>query len=902
MKQPGPVMEEVYSGQILLTKLQSPDLPGDFVPREKLLAYVSENIERPLTLVSAGAGFGKSTFVSYWLKNVPYKSCWLSLDENDNDPRTFIRHFIAAINTVVPGFGQKTQILLQIPTLPGTEVLENHLINDLNDLPERIILALDDFHFIEDHNIIRIISEMVKHPPKNLHLAIISRNDPPLPLMRLRARNKMKEIRSSQLRLNQEEIKQFVQKNVDSEYSDLIADKLATTLEGWAAGLRLALLHLTFHDLRKENIDDVFSGPGSPENYFLKEVLGHLDDQTLDFFLRTSILHKFTTDLADFLVSTPQNKINSRQLIDELIRRNLFVINLDHENQWYRYHHLLQLLLQKELKKKYPEGSVSALHKRAAEWYENKGLTEDAMYHASHSGDIALLTTLVEKHMHTPLNENKWYILEQWLKKIPDQYIRESPALLLAQMWVFSHKNMYWTLPDLLSRLEELSEKEPLKEEMLYQMDFFRAELLFWGGKIKESIAMSDRVRKNISEERIAVVGQAYIYYAVGSQMNGTGREVAQEYVNELSHTNLNTTQRVLINAALIYMKFQEGDLYAVERFCMQMRNAITEDDEFVIAWFNYFMGYIAFQQNKPERAETFFREALQRLYYLNSTGPVDMFAGLLLSLLQQGKKEEYNRIYDQMTAYISDNHNPYYTAFSYSLRSRLALLQNDLPAAVDLIKMTDMSFDSGNMIFNIELPRLTCITVLLAQDTSVKTEEALQKLQAIDHIAERTRNIPQTIRIRILQAIAYKKSNKLKQARASLQEAVELALPGKWIYPFAEAGAEIGELLDDISSHEKHSEFITILQDKQTVLHAPSVPPGPTKNNASFSYQLDPLTNRELDILHLLAERLSNKEIAARLFISEATVKRHTITIYQKLDVHKRREAVARAKVMGIL
>ncbi len=895
-------MEEAYSGQILLTKLRSPDLPGDFVPREKLLSYVSENIERPLTLVSAGAGFGKSTFVSYWLKNIPYKNCWLSLDESDNDPRTFIRHFMAAINTVVPDFGQKIQVLLQIPTLPGTEVLENHLINDLNDLPERIILALDDFHFIDDQYVLRIISEMVKHPPRNLHLIIISRNDPPLPLMRLRARNKMKEIRSSQLRQNQKEIKQFIQKNIDSEYCDLIADKLATTLEGWAAGLRLALLHLSFHDLRKEKIDDVFSGPGSPENYFLQEVLNQLDDQTLDFFLKTSILQKFTTDLADFLVSSPQNRIDSRQLIDELIRRNLFIINLDHEGQWYRYHHLLQMLLQKELKKKYPEGFVSALHKRAAEWYENNGLTEDAMYHASHSGDMACLATLVGKHMHTPLNENKWYILEKWLNKIPDQYIRESPALLLAQMWVFSHKNMYWTFPDLLSRLEELSEKEPLKEDMLYQIDFFHAELLFWGGKIKESIVMSDQVRKNLSEERIGVVGQAYIYYAVGSQMNGNGQEVAREYINELSRTNLNPTQRVLINAALIYMKFQEGDLYAVERFSRQLRDATTEDDDYVIAWFNYFMGYIALQQNKPERAESFFREALRRLHYLNSTAPLDTFAGMLLSLLQQGKKEEFDRIFDQMITFVRENNNPYNTAFSYSLRSRLALLQNDLPAAVDLIKMTDMSFDTGNMIFNIELPRLTYITVLLAQDTSVKIQEALQKIQAIGHIAEKTRNIPQSIRIRILQAIAYKKSNKLKQARASLQEAVELALPGNWIYPFVEAAAEIRELLDDISDNEKHSEFISTIQEKHSVLKAPSVPPGPPINNGLMSHQLDPLTNRELDILNLLAERLSNKEIAARLYISEATVKRHTITIYQKLDVHKRREAVARAKAMEIL
>ena len=744
---------------------------------------------------------------------------------------------------------------------------------------------------------------MLKHPPKNLHLIIITRSDPPLPLMQLRAGNKMKEIRSSQLRLNRDEIKLFVKKNLNSKYNDLIAEKLGTALEGWFAGLRLALLHLSFYDLQTEKIEDIFSGPGSPETYFLHEVLGHLDEPTIDFFLKTSILNQFTPSLAGHIISS-KNETDIRKLIDDLIRRNLFVINLDEKERWYRYHHLFQALLQKELLKRFPQETIAGLHKRAAGWYENNGLIEDALNHAVKSGDIEFLVAMVEKHIDTPLNEDKWYILERWLKKIPDQYIEKSPALLIAQMWIFHHKSIIWAIPDQLSRLESLSKKEPFDEKIALQAEFFRSVILFWQAKIDESLAMFDHVRKNLPEEMIGAISLAEIYYAITSHMNGTGKKVYEEIEKKLLRNNLNFTSRVILYGALIYVKLREGDLYVAERLNKQMYGlSIEKNDLFARAWTSYFLGYIAFQQNRPEEAVSFFEEALDNIYFLNVHAPIDTFAGMLLALRQiNDRKDDFDRVYDQLLSFVQGSNNPYFTAFSYSLRARIALLENDPASAVKLIKMSDMSFDSGNIEYNIEVPRLTHCAILLARNSSLKTQEAIQKLLEFDNIAEKTRNIPQMIRSQILKAVAYKRQSNTEKARESLLKALELARPGNWKYPFIEAAPEILELIDTLNINETISDFVTTLRSELSATNIPRSSNVSEKNDTPVIYEPDPLTNREMDVLTLLAERLSNKEIAKELYISESTVKRHTITIYQKLDVHRRREAVGKAKAMGII
>ncbi len=896
-------MEKINRTAILNTKLQRPSLPSDFIPKPALLEYVNDNIERPLTLISAGGGFGKSTFVNSWLSDIPYKISWLSLDDEDNDIRTLLTYFISSVQQAFPEFGKTLQSLLHSEHLPPMNVFARQLVNDLNNLPERLFLAFDDFHVITNREIIDLFSTILKYPIPNLHLILITRTDPPLPLTKLRAQNKMKDVRSSHLRMTEEETRKFIQFHIPTDNITPLVKILNDYLEGWITGLRLAVFHLPFQNEKTEDFETVLAKTNLPEEYFLKEILNNINAKKLKFLLKTSILQKFNSQLADHLLTESNDDFNSSAIIDELVKKNLFIINLDNEGQWYRYHHLFQSLLQKELAKRIPKETIIELHKRASQWYESVLSLEDAFFYAAQINDYDRISELVEKHMHTTLNENKWYVLEQWLKKIPDSYIYQKPALIIARMWVLQHKNEIWAIPDLLEKLKELHSSTSWDNEIELQKQFFVGIILFWSAKIKQSLAMFDNVRKNLSPDKSGARSLATIYYANASQMNGTGREVFMEIEKNLYDNRNNTYFQTILNGALVYMKLLEGDLFAAERISRQtLEHGQSENDIFGTVWGKYFLGYIAFQQGKYELSEKYFSYVLDNIYIINMVGSVDGYSGMMLSQLALNKTKDFENTLEQFVSFVKERNNPVFSTIAYAVRARLALLNNDIETASRLIKIANMDFDSGTMLFHIEVPRITLCRILLAQNNSESTDEAMGILNELLTLAEKTRNIPQLINIQTLLTLGYKQKDYTKKAIESLTNALTIAEPGNWIQPFTETGTEIRDLLARINSNDKPKKFVSVLLNKMSNVHKPSKKLPIPDVKAQNAYHLDPLSNRELDVIQLLAKRFSNKEIAGELHISESTVKRHTITIYQKLGVNKRRDAVLKAREIDII
>ncbi len=888
---------------VLLTKFQRPSLPSDFVPKPALLEYVNDNIERPLTLISAGGGFGKSTFVNSWLESIPYKIGWLSLDDEDNDIRTFLTYFISSVQQAFPGFGKTSQSLLLSEQLPPINVFAGELVNDLNNLPDRLFLAFDDFHVITNREIIGLFATILKYPIPNLHLILITRTDPPLPLTKLRAQNKMKDVRSSNLRMTEEETKKFIQFHIKANNINSLVKILNDHLEGWITGLRLAVFHLPFQNEKAEDFEMVLAKTNLPEEYFLKEILNNINAEKLKFLLKTSILQNFNPQLSDHLVTESDDDFNSRIIIDELVKKNLFIINLDNEGRWYRYHHLFQSLLQKELKKRYSGETVVELHKRASQWYESVLRLEDAFFHASQINDYDRISELIEKHMHTTLNENKWYVLEQWLKKIPHSYIDQSPALIIARMWVHQHKNEISAVAGLLEKLENLNGDTAPDTEIELQKQFFLGIILFWSTKTEQSMAMFDNVRKNLSPDKSGARSLAIIYYAIASQMNGTGKEVFTEIEKILYDSRNNVYFQTILNGALVYMKLLEGELFAAERISHQiLERGQSENDIFGTVWGWYFLGYIAFQQGKYEISEKYFSHVLGNIYIINMVGSVDSYSGMMLSQLALNKPKDFESTLEHFISFVKERNNPVFRTIAYSARARLALLNNDIETASHLIKLANMDFDSGTMLFHIEVPRITLCRILLAQNNPESTNKAMGMLEELLALAEKTRNTPQLINILTLLAIGYKQKDNTKKAVESLTSALIIAEPGNWIQPFAEAGTEICDLLPRINSNDKTEHFVSVLLNEISKVHNPAKNHPIQDVKAQNAYHFDPLSNRELDVIQLLAKRLTNKEIAGELHISESTVKRHTITIYQKLGVNKRREAVLKAREMDII
>jgi len=891
------------SNSILTTKFQKPSLPGDFIAKQKLFDYVNDNIERPFTLISAGGGFGKSTFVNSWLSKLPYKSSWLSLDVEDNEIRTFLTYFITAIQREFPEFGIAIQSLLQSEQIPPLNIFVKQLINELNDLSKPLFFAIDDFHVITDPGIIELFSTILKYPPANLHLILITRCDPPLQLSKLRAQNRMKDIRSSHLRMNEDETRQFIQYHIKTGDVNSLAKMLDNHLEGWITGLRLAMFHLSLQPEKSGDYKTILTQSNLTEEYFLKEILDSMDAKTLGFLLTTSILQKFSPQLAAHLLATSEDNFDSCAIVSDLVKKNMFIINLDDERQWYRYHHLFQSLLQKELQKRYNKETIINLHKRASQWYDSVSSVEDAFFHASHIKDYEQIALLIEKHMHSALNQHKWYDLERWLKKIPVSYIYQRPALIIGRMWVLHHKNSVWAIPELLQKLEELRLNSSLDSEIELQIRFFRGIILFWTANIEESLVLFDKVRKNLSKDQLGARSLADIYYATASQMNGTGKEVYLEIEKIMYSNNQSTYYQIILNGALVYMKLIEGDLFASEQNSLQAyERGQSANDIFGTVWGKYFLGYAAFQQSKYEIAEECFRYVIENIYIINMVGSVDSFAGMMLSQFALNKTDDLEKTLDHFISYVNEQNDPTFMTIAYSVRARLALLNKDTESAKQLINMANMDFDSGTMLFYIETPRITHCRVLLAQNTPETTNEALNKLQEHLALAEKTRNIPKIIDLQVLRAVGYWRKNNIEKAREAIYHALINAIDGNWVRPFEEVGSEISNLFSLVDADSKAGKFASVLLAKLSENNVTTDRNLNTENQTKNAYDLNQLSNRELDVITLLAKRFSNKEIAGELYISESTVKRHTITIYQKLGVNKRRNAVVKAREMGII
>jgi LuxR family maltose regulon positive regulatory protein len=896
-------MKNLSAINILNTKLQIPNLSNDYICRQYLIEYLNENIKRPLTLVSAGAGYGKSTLISSWLDLQPFKKCWFSIDEHDNDIRTFLTYFIASIRAVIPDFGSNIYRNIFSPDISSVDILTNNLINDLTDLHDELFLTLDDFHNITNLDIISLISNILKHPIEKFHIIIISRTDPPLPLHKLRAVNKVKDIRSSHLKLTKEESKTFLQSNTDIESNDQVISLINSKFEGWITGVRLLKIHLSFVDFDINKLVRFIQNSNFSETYFIEELIKQIDSKILHFLLKTSVLQKINHGLSDYILSGEDNTFNSRDIIRELLNKNLFLINLDTNNEWFRYHHLFQETLQKELNLIYKKKDIINIHKKAAVWYSKNNFYEEAFYHTTQIEDDNITAEFIRKNMYRPLNQNKWFILERWLKHIPDNIINNCPVLLTAKMWVMQHKGVYWIIPKLIDKIENIKEDNiELFESIKHQLVFFKALINFWAADVEKSLKQFDYVRNKTATDKMGVISLSAIYFATASYMMGNGDNIYKEIQFEITSGKLNVDYKIILLGAVVYMKLLGADLYAVERVVKRIADESSSlNNKFYVVWNEFFMGYIAFQQYRNEEALLHFKEALKLIYLLNTHAPLDVFAGMLLMLKTTNNDKEFEQTINQMTSFVYEWNDSAYNTVAYSLRARLAIIDNDLQKASEYFKQADMDFNFANMLFNIEVPEITYCKLLLAKEKADCITEAINKLQELLNLVTRTNNIPQTIEVLILLSVALNKKGDKQNAVAKLSEALILAEKGYFIRPFIEQAENIKSLLENvILNNENIKEFILAL--KKIISNTEPFPQKVISFTTEDMFGVENLSNRELDVITLLAQRFSNKEIAEQLYISPATVKKHTLTIYRKLGVNKRRDAVDRAQKLGLL
>ncbi len=454
---------------LLRTKLKRPPIVGDHVHRSLLLERLDQRRQRPLTLVTAPAGYGKSTLVSSWLETCDLPAAWLSLDETDNDFHLFLSYLLAAVQTVSPTAGKEIQTILNAPQLPPLSILAGILINELDQIKQAFILTLDDYHVIKNKDIHDLLIEILKHPPHAMHLMLMGRIDPPLPLASLRARGEMTEIRLQDLRFTLEETAEYLQKMLGETIEDSIVELLGKKTEGWVTGLRLAVLSLRHREDLDRILADLPNDNQYVMDYMVAEVLSQQPPTMQAYLLNTSILNRFCAPLCDAIcvpATLPEAcEIHGEEFIEWIVKGNLFVIPLDNERRWFRFHHLFQNLLQRLFTKKISRDDSDALHKQASRWFSENGLVDEALYHSLAAGDIPAAEHLLAQHRHDLMNREQWHQLERWLRLFPAERVEKQAELLLSRAWL---DYFYWysleALAHDLDLAEALASRMPVEE------------------------------------------------------------------------------------------------------------------------------------------------------------------------------------------------------------------------------------------------------------------------------------------------------------------------------------------------------------------------------------------------------------------------------------------------------
>ena len=426
------------SSPLLRTKFHRPALPSDLVDRPRLIDELNRGLDRPLTLVTAPAGYGKTILVSSWLNNCERPSAWLSLDETIDDLGVFLAYFVTAIQTVFPSALQRTQMLLTAISLPPLGVLTGSLINELDELERDFVLVLDDYHTIHEQEIHDLLIALLRPPARHMHLVLITRKDPPLAQSALLARNQMTEVRLHDLRFSADEIAAFMKNALETSLPDEAIAPLAEQTEGWITSLRLAALALRYSPDANSKMAELraLERNRNLTDYLLSEVLSQTSPAIEDFLLKTAILDRMCGPLCAALLGRDDVEVSGQAPLEWLEQNNLFTVSLDNERRWYRYHHLFRSLLQSRLEQRYEADEIAQLHTRASAWFARQGSLEEALQHALLGHDTPAAVRLMADHRHALMNTEQWQLLERCLRMFPAEAIAAYPDLLLANAWL----------------------------------------------------------------------------------------------------------------------------------------------------------------------------------------------------------------------------------------------------------------------------------------------------------------------------------------------------------------------------------------------------------------------------------------------------------------------------------
>ncbi|MCB0171637.1 MAG: hypothetical protein KDJ97_13885 [Anaerolineae bacterium] len=913
---------------IILSKIQPPPTRPDLIIRPQLLEWLQTGISRRLTLVSAPAGFGKTTLISSWLDTLEQSKAspaiaWVSLDEGDNAPVRFWTYTLAALHTVQPEVGQTAQELLNGSELPSFEIILTALLNDIQArLPtiQRIILIFDDYHIIEDQTIHEWVTFLLEHLPPQLHLVIISRSDPPLPIARLRARNQLTELRTDDLRFTPAEAAAFLNQAMGLQLSAENISALEARTEGWIAGLQLAALSLQ----GREDIEGFIANfTGSHQyvlDYLVQEVFEQQPQTVQRFLLQTSILDQLSGPLCDAVTGDH----NGQSMLEHLAAVNLFVRSLDDRRQWYRYHRLFLDLLRHKLQQTGID--VDELNRRASHWYEQEGSTDQAIHYALAAHDYDHAGDLIVQNIKDIFIQGKKALLLTWLEMMPPSWLHAHPLVCLAYAWVLFVNGKFEASKQRLAQVETqlmtdgaegefdeacIPQLQALPHSLLSVKGLLltlKGQLSVMQGETQQGIDYLEAGLSGMPDEppglKNFVIHQLRLAYWINGDFDAA-ENILHRFQTEQPVAGDTATIIALLNQAerhLLHGRLQQAAV--LYQRLLQVLNKQEREAWFPAALAHSDLGVIFYEWNDLAGAEYHARKGIE--FGNRGLGTVRAVAagyfGLIQTLRAQNKLAEASRVANEMDGLLQEVDLGFHLPISNVLRIPLWIAQNDL----DTIRQLLPTYQTAAL--SRLASQVSKLTSLVAQRYLALNEIDEVAVIASNLLVADDQNIDDHVNGRVLLALVHQAQGDRPQALIDLTEALALAEPEGYIRTFVDFGPPMIALLHDVLAASRQNgadqpptaDYIHTLLKTAQPLDAP--PPNAPLLSAAASPLLEPLTDREMDVLQLLAKGYSNRKIADELVITPGTVKIHTSHIYSKLDVSNRTQAVAKARELAIL
>lgn len=911
--------QKIELSPIIQTKLHRPRETHDLIERTHLLEWLDTRRDRLLTLVSAPAGYGKTTLVSQWLNQAPYPTAWLSLDENDNDLINFLSYFVAAIRTRFPTGCPTTHKLFTQSQNPLPDSLTKILINEITALPEPFLLVLDDFHLITNKDVHQLISTLLQHEPPPLHLVVTARKDPSFSISRMRATQKMTEIRMNDLRFTAEEAQSYLQRCLGAEVSSEIVTVLVERTEGWAAGLHLACMSLRHQD-DYAGFVETFQGTNRYiMEYLVDEILSHQPQPIRTFLLGTSLLDRFCAPLGDAMltagpleISEEPTRLSSAEILAQLEKDNLFLISLDDRGEWYRYHHLFRDLLWHKLRAETTLARRVALHAAAGAWLNQHDFTEEALRHYFAANDTATAAELVAQQRYTLMNRTQWPHLERWLHQFPPDILDRYPNLLMLKTWLLYHRSKYPELPAALQRLETALAQASLSQveinHLQGEMSALYSVLYFFAVDQKNALAHARRAIAQTRRELWIVRILARLCLALALQMMGDTNQAYAAIYRGFEEEDIQSNRfKAALVMTVCFIHWVVADLQDMAQAAKQsIKLSQDGDSPYILNWAHFYLGLACHQQNDLTAAERHFAAVVQQPYLAYSDCYAYSACGMATIHQTQGRPDEARAVLEAASTFMLETGNTTIMPLVQAFQAEMALRQGQRAVANRWATQLDPP-PPLQPVYGFFSPHLTLVKVWLAQDTPGSRRQAahlLEKMRAFFETIHNTRFLIDTL---ALQALLHQSEGDNPNALNVLKQALTLAQPGGFIRLFVDFGPKMARLLTELKvrANEIYPYIVQILtafeKDEDGTLRVKTE--GTTHPSSFIPHPLvEPLTSREQDVLDLLTQRLTDKEIAGHLVISLHTVRTHTKSIYAKLNVSNRRQAVTRAQELNLI